>query len=132
MQKIAKALARHKSLAPEKLSEQAVQRAVFQHIRTRGAPGVIAFHPANGGWRRPVEAAILKGLGVTAGVADIIALHRGHAYAIELKADGGRPTANQMEFISNWNAAGGTGAIVAGLDQALTTLEAWGLLRGRA
>jgi hypothetical protein len=116
----------------DNLSEQQIQRASFDNLRTRGVPGLVAFHPANGGWRRPIEAKILKGLGVTAGVADIIALHRGHGYALELKADGGKPTINQMEFISNWNAAGGTGAIVNGLDEVLATLERWGLLRGHA
>jgi hypothetical protein len=54
--------------------EDAIQRAVFQHLRARGAPGLFAFHPPNGGYRRPVEAAILKGMGVVAGVPDIIEL----------------------------------------------------------
>ena len=49
--------------------EAAIQRAVFQHLRARGAPGVFVFHPANGGYRKPVEAAILKGLGVVTGGA---------------------------------------------------------------
>jgi hypothetical protein len=31
--------------------EAAIQRAVFVHLRTRGAPGVFAFHPPNGGYR---------------------------------------------------------------------------------
>src|SRR5262245_23567538 len=46
--------------------EAAIQRAVFQHLRMRSAPGVFAFHPANGGYRKPIEAAIMKGLGVVA------------------------------------------------------------------
>ena len=41
--------------------EQAIQRAVFDHLRQRGAPGTFAFHPPNGGWRSVIEAAILKG-----------------------------------------------------------------------
>jgi hypothetical protein len=45
--------------------EAAIQRAVFQHLRTRGAPGVFAFHPANGGWRSPIEGAIFRGLSRT-------------------------------------------------------------------
>ena len=110
--------------------EAAIQRAVFQHIRHRGAGGLVAFHVPNGGARRPVEGAILKGLGVVAGAADVILLHRGRAFALELKATGGRPTPAQMEFISAWNAAGGTGSIATGLDQALETLERWNLLRG--
>jgi len=45
--------------------------------RHRRLPGVFAFHSANGGFRKPVEAAIMKGLGVTAGVPDVIAIcHR--------------------------------------------------------
>jgi hypothetical protein len=32
----------------------------------RAAPDVFAFHPANGGYRRSIETAILKGLGVVA------------------------------------------------------------------
>jgi hypothetical protein len=49
-------------------SEDAIQRAVFEHLALRGAAGVFAFHPANGGYRRPVEAARPKGLGVRPGV----------------------------------------------------------------
>jgi hypothetical protein len=48
--------------------EDQIQRAVFQHLRIRGAPNLFAFHPANGGYRRPIEAAVLKGLGVRVGV----------------------------------------------------------------
>jgi hypothetical protein len=43
--------------------EQLVQRAVFDHLRLRAAPGVFAFHVPNGGYRKPIEAAIMKGLG---------------------------------------------------------------------
>src|SRR5947209_7427343 len=85
--------------------EDALQRAVFEHIAVRGARGVFAFHPANGGQRKPIEAAILKGLGVVAGVPDVIAIHQGRVYAMELKAEGGRPTPRQLEAIrlgSRW------------------------------
>jgi hypothetical protein len=70
-------------------SEQQIQRAVFEHLAIRGAPAMFAFHPANGGWRSRVEAAILKGVGVRAGVPDIIAIKGGRCYALELKASGG-------------------------------------------
>jgi hypothetical protein len=77
-------------------SEDTIQRAVFQHLRARKAPNVFAFHVANGGKRKPIEAAILKGLGVTAGVRDIIAIRGGHTYALELKGPGGRLSENQL------------------------------------
>jgi hypothetical protein len=56
----------------------------------------------------------------------------GSTRALELKAERGRPTAAQTQFISEFRAAGGEASIVHGLDQALHTLEIWGLLRGHA
>lgn len=112
--------------------EQIIQRAVFDHIRSRASAGVFAFHVPNGGKRRPIEAAILKGMGVTAGVPDIIAIHNGKTYAMELKAPGGRPSEKQLETIAKLNQAGAFTAICEGIDPALRVLEAWGLLRGKA
>jgi hypothetical protein len=68
--------------------EQQIQHAVFEHLALRGASTVFAFHPANGGWRSGVEAAILKGMGVKAGVPDIIAIKNARCYALELKGAG--------------------------------------------
>jgi hypothetical protein len=112
--------------------EQALQRAVFAHLRQRAAPGVFAFHVPNGGYRKPVEAAIMKSLGVRAGVPDVIAIHQGRVYGLELKADGGRPTPKQLEAVAQMEAAGAYCCIAHGLDRALATLEQWGLLRGHA
>src|SRR5215472_13155199 len=103
-------------------AEQQIQRAVFQHIRARGARGLFAFHPANGGYRRPKEAAILKGLGVVAGVPDIILIDRARVYGLELKAEGGRPTAGQEGTMQAMTAAGATVACAWGLDAALARL----------
>ena len=112
--------------------EDQIQRAVFQHLAVRAATGVFAFHPPNGGWRSRVEAAILKGLGVVAGVPDVIAIHNGRVFAMELKAPGGRATDKQLEAIAAMREAGAFVALAEGLDRALACLEAWGLLRGRA
>jgi hypothetical protein len=112
--------------------EDAIQRAVFEHLAARGVPCLFAFHPANGGYRRPVEAARLKGLGVRPGVPDLIAIHRGQVYAIELKREGGRVTDGQIQAIEDIRAAGGHAQVCYGLDCALAVLEHWGLLRGRA
>jgi hypothetical protein len=107
--------------------EAQIQRAVFAHIRARAVPGVFAFHVPNGGYRKPVEAAIMKGLGVTAGVPDVIAIHEGRCYAMEIKAEGGRPTPKQLQAIAAMEAAGA----YCWLDRALAVFEAWGLLRGQ-
>jgi hypothetical protein len=113
-------------------SEQSIQRAVCQNLHQRGAAGLVWWHTPNGGRRSPVEASIFTGLGVKPGVADLIFLYDGRAFALELKSERGRPTAAQMQFISEFRAAGGEASIAVGLDQALRTLETWGLLRGRA
>ena len=110
--------------------EQQIQRAVFQHLAVRAASAVFAFHPANGGWRSPVEGAILKGMGVRAGVPDIIAVKNGRCYALELKAPDGRLTPAQRDAHAALAAAGATVAVAYGLDDALARLEAWGLVRG--
>jgi hypothetical protein len=99
-------------------------------LTIRAAPGTFAFHPANGGWRSPAEASILKGMGVKAGVPDIIIIKSGHCFLLELKAPDGRPTPAQRDVHAALAAAGATVAVAYGLDDALARLEAWGLVRG--
>ncbi len=110
--------------------EQDIQRAAFAHLAVRGVPAMFAFHPANGGWRSAVEAAIFKGMGVKAGMPDIVAIRGGHTFLLELKAPGGRLTAVQRETHAALAAAGATVAVACGLDDALAQLEAWALLHG--
>ena len=98
--------------------EDEIQRAVFQHLKARAAKNVFYFHPFNGGYRRPVEAAIAKGLGVRAGVPDIIAIKDGRCFALELKAPGGKVSEKQMEAMDEIRRAGAHGEIVYGLREA--------------
>lgn len=117
--------------------EQQIHKAVAAHLRQRGAPGVLWWHTANGahyGKRNrkgaAIQGAIMKGLGVRAGVSDIVALHNGKFFALELKAPGGRPTEPQLAFISDVQRNGGFTCVADSLDGALKTLETWGLVRG--
>jgi hypothetical protein len=112
--------------------EAQIQRAVRDHLRARAHPDVLWLHVPNGGYRRPIEAAIMKGMGVVPGAADILLWHRGNAFALELKAPGGRLSDAQLEFLARFNDAGGHSACAEGLDRALACLEAWGILRGRS
>lgn len=112
--------------------EDQIQRAVVQHLRQRGVPGLVFVHVPNGGKRRPIEAAIFKGLGVRAGVSDLLLWHDGRSYALELKAPGGGATEAQYQFISDMERAGAFTCIAEGLDRALRVLEQWNLLRGTA
>ncbi len=115
------------------MSERAIQRAVFDHLRSRAAPGVFAFHPMNGGiHQRGRRRAINAGMGVVAGVPDVMIIYRGAIYGLELKTEKGKPTAKQYEAVENIRNAGGFACIVHGLDRALKCLETWGILRGMA
>jgi hypothetical protein len=57
--------------------EDQIQRSLFQHIRVRGVAGLVVIHVPLGGYRRPVEAKILQGLGATAGTLDVLLWHGG-------------------------------------------------------
>jgi hypothetical protein len=111
--------------------QQAIQRSVVEHLCCCGARGAVWWHVPNDGARRKREAAILKGLGVRPGVADICVVYDGRFYALELKAPSGRSSAAQIAFREEIKAAGGFASEAMGIDAALRCLESWGLLRGQ-
>jgi hypothetical protein len=113
-------------------TEGAIQRAVFAQLRMRPAAGVAAFHVPNGGYRRPIEAAIMNGQGVLSGVFDVIAVKNGRAYALELKRAGGRLSQAQSAAHAALRDAGAVVATTFCLDDAIIALGDWGLLHGRA
>src|SRR5262249_16651804 len=120
--------ARHRRQRPE----AAIHAAVCDHLHLRAKPDVLWLHPANGGTRDIREAARFKRMGVLPGASDLLLWHRGNAFALELKAPGGRLSEAQLEFLARFNDAGGHSACAEGLDRALAVLARWELLRGRA
>jgi hypothetical protein len=112
--------------------EAQIQRAVIEHLRWRHFPGVFWCHVPNGGYRRPVEAAILQALGTVAGVPDIILIHAGKVFALELKAHGRKPTPAQLATMQAMRSAGATVAVAHGVDEAVAQLESWRLIRRNA
>ena len=109
--------------------EQIVQRAVCDYLWLRAKPGVVWWHTPNGGKRSKREGAELKRQGVLAGVSDLILLHDGNFFALELKAPKGRPSDAQREFLNGVNDAGGYSAYAVGVDRAIEVLKAWELIR---
>jgi hypothetical protein len=116
------------------MTEAQLQKALVGHIRARGVPGLVWWHSPNGArlaGRRgaAVAGAALKAMGMRPGVSDLILLHGGQPFALELKADKGRVSEAQEQFLSDFENAGGKGSIAYGLDEAITVLESWKLLR---
>jgi hypothetical protein len=114
------------------VEQETVHRPVVLHLRARAAAGVFFFHVPNGGRRSAVEAAIMQGLGVRAGMPDIVCIKAGQAYGLELKAEKGTLSANQRQCHDDLRAAGAIVGTATGLSEALVWLEGHGLLRGVA
>lgn len=90
------------------------------------------FAVPNGGYRRRVEAAIMKGTGTVSGVPDMIWIREGQTFGLELKAAGGKLSERQADVIEEMEGAGAICHVAFGLDDALRWLEAQRLLKGRA
>lgn len=111
------------------LSEDQIHRAIVAHLNARGRPGTFYCHPANGGARNKIEAARFVGLGVRAGVPDLVIVIGGRALFLELKREGGRVSPAQAQMHAAIRAAGAEVAVVYGFAEALNQLERWGAIR---
>lgn len=104
---------------------------LVQHLRQRAVPDLVWFHSPQGAAMVGRQGALMKALGMRAGVSDLILLHKCRFYALELKrVKDGRASAEQRQFINDVLVAGGEAYVAKGLDDALRVLEHWGLIRG--
>lgn len=111
--------------------EQETHRAVVEHLRARGVQGMLFWHtPQGASYSSRVQGGIMQGLGVLPGVSDLLLVHAGEFYALELKAPKQKPTSVQLEFMSAFVRAGGHAEYCDNIDDAVRTLEGWRLLRG--
>lgn len=122
------------------LTEDAIQVAVFEHLRRRPAPGVFAFHPKNGGPHQSTDAQRIRNAarGVVSGMPDIMILRKlsylGESgidvFGLELKTEDGKLSPDQSDTLDALDRIGVTTKIAYGLDDALDWLEFEGLLIG--
>jgi hypothetical protein len=104
------------------VTESEIQKAVFAHLRQRGAPGIVY-------WHTPNDPSSRRKVGYRPGVADVCVVHDGKFFALELKTEKGRPDEDQLKFRDQINNAGGFAMVVHGIERALGCLQAWGVLR---
>ena len=110
--------------------EDALQRQVCQYLTLLENRGrLIYFAVPNGGYRKRIEASIMKGLGVRAGVPDIcIVLPDGKARFMELKIGKNKPTKPQEEWAERLNNSNALTVTIYSFDEATEALRAWGVI----
>jgi hypothetical protein len=115
-----------------KRTEQQIHVAVVEHLRMRGKRGLLFWHTPQGAhYSSRAQGGIMKGLGGLAGVSDLLLMHAGRFFALELKAPKGKPTGAQLAFLKAFWENGGHAEYADSLDGAIKTLENWGLLKGK-
>jgi len=106
--------------------EADLQRAVVSALRFALPKGAVIHHCANevaqAGPRGAKRQAILQGMGVHAGFADLIVLSEGRVLFLELKSPKGRLSPAQQAFRDAVEAQGFAWALVRSLDDALGAL----------
>lgn len=113
--------------------EQGIQKSIVEMLDVVLARGWLYYHCPNGEERSKVTAAILIGLGVKRGIADLMFISPAAlTHAMEVKRPNGTLTKEQEQFRDYCRAVGAPWAVVESLDQALRVLEEWGALRRRA
>ena len=113
--------------------EQAMQRTLVEFAQYLPKIRDAIYHVPNGGKRGKVEAAILKGMGVRAGVSDlhipVPVLHRplrgdeALGLWIELKAGKGRLSQAQADWIRYMHTLGYDAHVIDNLDRGMELLR---------
>jgi hypothetical protein len=113
-------------------NEQDIQRAAVQHLAWCAHPDAFCFHVPLGGYRKPIEAAILKSIGTIAGVPDLVCILYGRVYCLEIKTERGRVSEVQRVVHERLRRAGAEVVVAFDLNEVLAQLTAWGILVGRS
>jgi hypothetical protein len=111
-----------------KRPEQLIQRALVERLAWQRPAGVWFCHVANGGYRRPTEAAIMAGLGVRRGAPDLLFIVAGRTFGLELKSEHGRLSPVQRQCHAEIRSAGGVVGVAGSIDDAVALLQEWGIL----
>ena len=118
---------RARPLFRPKQSEDALHRDVARYLEQVLTPETVWFHPANGGARSQREGAKFKAQGVKAGVADIVLVHDGRHFEIELKAATGRQSPSQKAWQEALEKAGGKYVLLKSVEGVKMALWEFGI-----
>lgn len=115
---------------PRRQTEQTMQIALIRDLRAVLAPSVFLTHIPSGfiaGRGGPLRGAFLKAMGLVPGLPDLMLLHEGVVYFLEVKAPKGKLSPAQAECHIGLRRAGCHVEVVKSLDEALNCLTIWNL-----
>jgi len=110
------------------MKEKEIQKAVAETLNYSGA---VWFHCPNERDVPVKRMMALKRQGLQSGVPDCIICspaNNGKPSALEIKAEGNRPTDNQQRWLNRLSEAGWNANWTVGLDESLMQLRDWGYL----
>jgi len=103
-----------------------LQRAVARFLDMALPDGAVWSAIGHGGGGK-VRGAILKAMGLKAGIPDVLIIHRGRPIFIELKAQNGRLSLAQQAMHNKLTIAGALVAVCRSVDEVQQILECVGI-----
>jgi hypothetical protein len=114
----------------QQVNEHQLQVLVLAHLEATARPELYWFAIPNAARRSMVLASRMKAEGLRAGVADLcIMAPAGRVHWLELKAGRGAQSDAQKGFEAICKRLGHDYAVVRNLDEAITVLKQWGVLK---
>lgn len=107
-------------------AEDKLQLAVLEYVEAV-LPYALIFHVPNGGRRSLTEGRKFKMLGVRAGTPDLVLVHDGRTFFLELKSEKGRVSPEQHRFGEDARIAGAGWAVVRSIDDVRNAFKAWNI-----
>ena len=112
--------------------EDDLQRTIVKYGKWSLPEDALLIAVPNGGQRHSKAAARLVGLGVTAGVPDLILWHQRRTLGIEVKLPGTYPSMVQKQMHAKMERCAGDVVVVRSLDEFVAAVRDFGvLLKGR-
>lgn len=109
--------------------EETLQRAIVGFLGIALPPDSYMFAVTNQrGTRRKFEMGILKAMGARAGVPDLVIIHRGRFFGIEVKAEKGCLSDHQATAADDIVRAGGFYSVVRSVEEVERCLRGWGVI----
>ncbi len=121
------------------MTESKIQQSIIQYLSlVANGNGMVYFSIPNEAWgagrrKKNLSGAEygkineLKKMGMLPGVSDLIILHNGKAYCMEVKTAKGEQSKAQVLFMNNVLATGIDYAVVRSVDDAVECLRIWGI-----